>query len=88
MMAAAGRSAVVAAVFMLVACRLAAAAPLEPKATPGADDYWHVAGVPLPEAGRWHPRVVAATAFPTIALEDDIELPSPLKGVFRWSRAL
>jgi hypothetical protein len=77
MMAAAGRSAVVAAVFMLVACRLAAAAPLEPKATPGADDYWHVAGVPLPEAGRWHLRVVAVTAFQTITLENDFEVPSP-----------
>ena len=133
MMAAAGRSAVAAAVVMLVACRLAAAEPLavhihseramfqvlispgtvgtddfvlqlmsgegnllavkeatltlslpgrgieplERKATLGADGYWHVAGVPLPEAGRWHLRVVAVTAFQRITLEDDFEVPLP-----------
>ena len=110
-MAAAGRSAVAAAVVMLVACRLAAAEPLavhihseramfqvlispgtvgtddfvlqlmsgegnllpvkeatlalslpgrgieplERKAPLGTDGYWHVAGVPLPEAGPLAP---------------------------------
>jgi len=132
-MAAACRSAVVAAAFMLAACRLAAAAPLavhihseramfqvlispgtvgaddfvlqlmsgegnllpvkeatlvlslpgggieplERKATLGADGYWHVTGVPLPQAGRWHLRVVAVTAFQKITLEDDFEVPAP-----------
>jgi copper transport protein len=133
MMAAACRSAVVAAAFMLAACRLAAAAPLavhihseramfqvlispgtvgaddfvlqlmsgegnllpvkeatlvlslpgggieplERKATLGADGYWHVTGVPLPQAGRWHLRVVAVTALQKITLEDDFEVPAP-----------
>ena len=53
------------------------AGPLERKATLGADGYWHAAGVPLAEAGRWHLRVVAVTAFQTITLEDDFEVPSP-----------
>jgi copper transport protein len=28
------------------------AEPLERRATPGSDGYWHLAGVPLPKAGR------------------------------------
>ena len=51
------------------------AEPLEREATLGADGYWHVAGVPLPQAGRWHLRVVAVTAFQKITLEDDFEVP-------------
>jgi copper transport protein len=51
--------------------------PLERKATLGADGYWHVAEVPIPQAGRWHVRVEAVTAFQKIALEDDFEVPAP-----------
>jgi copper transport protein len=51
--------------------------PLERNATLGADGYWHLTGVPLPQAGRWHLRVVAVTAFQKITLEDDFEVPLP-----------
>jgi copper transport protein len=51
--------------------------PLERKAVLGADGYWHVAEVPIPQAGRWHVRVEAVTAFQKIALEDDFEVPAP-----------
>jgi copper transport protein len=50
---------------------------LERKAAQGADGYWHVAEVPIPQAGRWHVRVEAVTAFQKIALEDDFEVPAP-----------
>ena len=132
-MAAAGRSAVAAAVVMLVACRLAAAEPLavhihseramfqvlispgtvgtdsfvlqlmsgdgnllrvkqatlvlslpgqgiepvERKATPGADGYWHVGDVAIAQPGRWHLRIDAVTDFQKITLEDDFEVPAP-----------
>ena len=51
--------------------------PLQRKATLGADGYWHVADVPIPQAGRWHVRVEAVTAFQKITLEDDFEVPAP-----------
>lgn len=51
--------------------------PLERKATLGADGYWHVADVPIPQAGRWHVRIDALTDFQKITLEDDFEVPAP-----------
>jgi copper transport protein len=51
--------------------------PLARKATLGADRYWHVEGVPLPFAGRWHMRIEAATALQKITLEDDFDVPAP-----------
>jgi copper transport protein len=50
---------------------------LERKAALGADGYWHVAEVPIPQAGRWHLRVEAVTAFQKVTLEDDFEVPAP-----------
>jgi copper transport protein len=50
-------------------------APLERKASLGTDGYWHVDGVRLPSAGRWHMRIDAVTLFRTITLEDDFDLP-------------
>lgn len=49
-------------------------APLERKASLGADHYWHVENVPLPLAGRWHMRIEASTAFQKIGLEDDFDV--------------
>jgi copper transport protein len=41
----------------------------------GADGYWHVHGVSLPIAGRWHIRIDAlVTDFESIALEDDFDV--------------
>jgi copper transport protein len=51
--------------------------PLERKATLGADGYWHVGDVPIPQPGRWHLRIDAQTNFETITLEDDFEVPAP-----------
>jgi len=51
-------------------------APLERKASLGADGYWSVRDVPLTYPGRWHVRIDAVTAFRTITLEDDFDLPS------------
>jgi copper transport protein len=52
--------------------------PLERPATLGADGHWHLRGVPLPYAGRWHMRIDAlVTDFQKIALEDDFEVPAP-----------
>ena len=31
--------------------------PLERKAALGADGYWHVNDVPIPQPGRWHIRI-------------------------------
>src|SRR5271167_1452016 len=45
-------------------------APLERKASPGADGYWHVDDVQIPSAGRWHMRIDAVTPFRIITLED------------------
>ncbi len=35
--------------------------PEQRKATLGADGYWHVADVPIPQPGRWHVRIDALT---------------------------
>ncbi len=51
-------------------------APLEWSATPGEDSYWHVAGVPLTVAGRWHIRIEAETVFQRLTLEDDFDVPA------------
>lgn len=49
--------------------------PIERKATLGPDGYWHVRGVPLPLAGRWHLQIEAlVTDFEKVTLEDDVEL--------------
>ena len=50
--------------------------PIERKASPGADGYWHVRDVPIPNPGRWHVRVEAVTAFRKITLEDDFDVPA------------
>jgi copper transport protein len=50
--------------------------PLERKATLGADGYWHVEDIALSFAGRWHLRIEAQTAFQTITLEDDFDMPA------------
>ena len=51
-------------------------APLERKASLGADGYWHVGEVPIPVAGRWHLRIDAVTIFRTITLEDEFDVPA------------
>jgi copper transport protein len=51
--------------------------PTEFKAAPGADGYWHLSDVPIPQAGRWHVRISAVTDFRTITLEDDFEVSPP-----------
>jgi copper transport protein len=50
--------------------------PLELKAVLGADGYWHVADVPIPQPGRWHLRIDAIIPFQKITLEDDFEVPA------------
>jgi copper transport protein len=50
-------------------------APLERKATRGADGYWSVRDVPIAYPGRWHLRIEARTAFQNITLEDDFDVP-------------
>jgi len=50
--------------------------PIERKATPGADGYWHVEDVKIPAAGRWHLRIDAVTPFQKITLEDDFDVPA------------
>jgi copper transport protein len=49
---------------------------IERKASPGADSYWHVRDVPIPNPGRWHVRIEAVTAFRKITLEDDFDVPA------------
>jgi copper transport protein len=50
---------------------------LDRSATLGPDGYWHVRGVPLPFAGRWHLRITAlVTDFESITLEDDFDVPT------------
>ena len=51
-------------------------APLQRKATRGADGYWSVRDVPISAAGRWHVRIDAVTAFQKITLEDDFDVPA------------
>jgi copper transport protein len=49
--------------------------PLERRATLGPDGYWHVRGVPLPLAGRWHMQIDALVSdFEKITLEDDFDV--------------
>jgi copper transport protein len=50
--------------------------PVERKATLGADGYWHVGDVPIPQPGRWHVRIDAVTEFQTITLEDEFDVPA------------
>jgi copper transport protein len=50
--------------------------PLERKAALGADGYWHVNDVPIPQPGRWHVRIEAVTDFQKITLEEDFEVPT------------
>ena len=56
------------------------AAPIMRRATRGDDYYWHVENVPITAAGRWHLRIEAETAFKTIALEEDFDLPAIGRG--------
>lgn len=50
--------------------------PMERKASPGSDGYWHVRKVELPFAGRWHVRIDAlVTDFEQITLEDELDVP-------------
>lgn len=52
--------------------------PMEWKASPGPDGYWHVHKVELPFAGRWHVRIDAlVTDFEQITLEDELDVPLP-----------
>jgi copper transport protein len=49
--------------------------PMERRATLGPDGYWHVRGVALPLAGRWHMQIDAlVTDFQKIMLEDELEV--------------
>jgi copper transport protein len=51
--------------------------PMERAAKLGPDGYWHISGVPMPFAGRWHLRIDAlVTDFQKITLEDELELPA------------
>ena len=51
--------------------------PFERKATLGADGYWHVRGVPIPQPGRWRMRIDAlVTDFQKITLEDEFDVPA------------
>ena len=49
--------------------------PFEREATRGPDGSWHVRGVPLPLAGRWHMRIDAlVTDFEKVTLEGDFDV--------------
>lgn len=49
--------------------------PMERRATLGPDGYWHVRGVALPLAGRWHMQIDAlVTDFQKITLQDDLQV--------------
>ncbi|MBR1215891.1 CopD family protein [Bradyrhizobium sp. JYMT SZCCT0180] len=49
--------------------------PFERQATRGPDGSWHVRGVPLPLAGRWHMRIDAlVTDFEKVTLEGDFDV--------------
>ena len=49
--------------------------PFEREAKRGPDGYWHVRGVPLPLAGRWHMRIdVLVTDFEKVTLEGEFDL--------------
>jgi copper transport protein len=48
---------------------------IERMGTLGSDGYWHVTGVPLSVAGRWHMRIDALVSdFQEISLEDDLDV--------------
>jgi copper transport protein len=50
--------------------------PMERKAMPGSDGYWHVHDVSLPYPGHWHMRIEAlVTDFQKVALEDELDIP-------------
>ncbi|MCK1359955.1 CopD family protein [Bradyrhizobium sp. 199] len=52
--------------------------PMEWKASPGPDGYWHVRKVELPFAGRWHLRIDALVSdFEQITLEDELDVTLP-----------
>jgi copper transport protein len=49
--------------------------PRERNTVRGPDGDWHVRGVPLPFAGRWHMRIDAlVTDLQKVTLEDDFEV--------------
>jgi copper transport protein len=49
--------------------------PIERPGVLGGDGYWHVRGVALPVAGRWHMRIDAlVTDFENVTLEDDFDV--------------
>ncbi len=49
--------------------------PIERAGVLEADGYWHVRGVSLPVAGRWHLRIDAlVTDFENVTLEDDFDV--------------
>ncbi|MGE9010557.1 copper resistance protein CopC [Leptospira interrogans] len=49
--------------------------PFEREAMRGPDGSWHVRGVPLPLAGRWHMRIDAlVTDFEKVTLEGDFDV--------------
>ena len=49
--------------------------PMERRATLGPDGYWHVRGVALPVAGRWHMQIDAlVTDFQKITLQDELQV--------------
>jgi copper transport protein len=51
---------------------------IERPAILGPDGYWHVRGVPLPVAGRWHIRIDALVSdFEKVTLEDDFDVAMP-----------
>ena len=55
--------------------RLVLIEPMERRATLGPDGYWHVRGVALPLAGRWHMQIDAlVTDFQKVTLEDDLQI--------------
>ncbi|MCK1733232.1 CopD family protein [Bradyrhizobium sp. 138] len=52
--------------------------PMERKALPEPDGYWHARKVELPFAGRWHVRIDAlVTDFEQIRLEDELDVALP-----------
>src|ERR1700686_2985594 len=50
-------------------------APFERKASLGADGYWRLSAVAIPQPGRWYLRIDALTDFQKITLEDDFDVP-------------
>src|SRR3954453_14516782 len=49
--------------------------PMERRATLGPDGYWHVRGVALPLAGRWHMQIDALVSdFQKVTLQDELQV--------------